>query len=84
MVRGVGALVSGYASAPDGRHHGAHGAEAARVLGGEPAGGFLDFSANINPLGPPEGALHAAKKALAGEVAAYPNGRYPELCAALA
>ncbi len=77
-------MVSGYASSPDGRHHGAHGAEVSRVLGGEPAGGFLDFSANINPLGPPEGALYAAQKALIGEVAAYPDGRYPELCAALA
>lgn len=77
-------MVSGYASAPDGRHHGAHGADAARDLGGEPPGGFLDFSANINPLGPPEGALFAAQKALIGEVAAYPDGRYPKLCAALA
>lgn len=77
-------MVSGYASSPDGRHHGAHGAEASRALGGEPAGGFLDFSANINPLGPPEGALYAAQRALIGEVAAYPDGRYPELCAALA
>ena len=77
-------LVSGYASAPDGRHHGAHGAEAARALGGEPVGGFLDFSANINPLGPPEGALVAAREALVGEVGAYPDGRYPELCGALA
>ena len=77
-------LVSGYASAPDGRHHGAHGAEAARALGGEPVGGFLDFSANINPLGPPEGALAAAQQALVGEVGAYPDARYPKLCAALA
>ena len=77
-------MVSGYASSPDGRHHGAHGAEAARALGRESAGEFLDFSANINPLGPPEGALYAAQKALIGEVAAYPDGRYPGLCAALA
>ena len=75
-------MVEGYASAPDGRHHGAHGADVARTLG-EPPGGFLDFSANINPLGPPEVALYAAQKALVGEVAAYPDGRYPELCAAL-
>ena len=77
-------MVSGYASGPDGRHHGAHGADAARALGGEPPGGFLDFSANINPLGPPEGALYAAQKALIGEVSTYPDGRYPQLCAALA
>ncbi len=57
--------------------------DAARDLGGEPPGGFLDFSANINPLGPPEGALYAAQKALVAGVAAYPDGRYPHLCAAL-
>lgn len=33
---------------------------------------FLDFSANINPLGPPPGALAAAQAALAG-VAQYPE-----------
>ena len=77
-------MVSGYASAPDGRHHGAHGTEAARDLGGEPPGGFLDFSANINPLGPPQGALYAAQKALVAGASSYPDGRYPELCAALA
>ena len=77
-------MVSGYAPAPDGRHHGAHGSDAARALGGEPPGGFLDFSANINPLGPPEGALYAAQKALISGAAAYPDGRYPQLCAALA
>ena len=77
-------MVSGYASSPDGRHHGAHGAEAARALGGAPDGGFLDFSANINPLGPPSAALHAAQKALIGDVETYPDGRYPELTAALA
>ena len=77
-------MVRGYASVPDGRHHGAHGADAARELGGKPPGGFLDFSANINPLGPPEGALYAAQKALIGEISAYPDGRYPELCEALA
>jgi threonine-phosphate decarboxylase len=77
-------VVSGYASVPDGRHHGAHGADAARELGGEPPGGFLDFSANINPLGPPEGALYAAQKALIGEASTYPDVCYPELRAALA
>ena len=81
---GMCTVVKGYASSPDGRHHGAHGAEAAQALGGAPEGGFLDFSANINPLGPPEEALRAARQALIGEVASYPDGRYPELCAALA
>ena len=75
-------MVSGWGAAPDGRHHGAHGALAARALGTAP-GDFLDFSANINPLGPPEGALLAAQEALRVEAAAYPDPRYPELRAAL-
>jgi len=45
---------------------------------------FLDFSANINPLGPPEDAILAAEKAIRGEAATYPDPRYPELRAALA
>lgn len=76
-------MVSGWVAAPDGRHHGAHGALAAQMLGTE-QGDFLDFSANINPLGPPEGAILAAEKALRGEAATYPDPRYPELRAALA
>ncbi len=76
-------MVSGWDAAPDGRHHGAHGALAARTLSAA-RGGFLDFSGNINPLGPPEGVLLAAEKALRSEAATYPDPRYPELRAALA
>ena len=76
-------MVSGWDAASDGRHHGAHGALAAKALGAA-RDDFLDFSANINPLGPPEGAILAAGKALLGEAATYPDPRYPGLRAALA
>jgi threonine-phosphate decarboxylase len=76
-------VVRGWVASPDGRHHGAHYAEAARALH-ERADGFLDFSANINPLGPPAAALAAGAEALCGEAERYPDLRYPELCAALA
>lgn len=76
-------MVSGWDAAPDGRHHGAHGALAARALG-TTREDFLDFSANINPLGPPEDAIAAAEKAIRGETETYPDPRYPELRAALA
>jgi threonine-phosphate decarboxylase len=49
-----------------------------------PAGGFLDYSQNINPLGPPEGALEAAERALREEAGRYPDGDYPALREALA
>lgn len=48
-----------------------------------PAERFLDFSANINPLGPPPGALAAARVALAG-AANYPEPFARTLRAALA
>jgi len=71
-------VVKGFASSPDGRHHGAHGAAARRELA--PASGeFLDFSQNINSLGPPEGALRAAEEALRSEATSYPDGEYPAL-----
>ena len=76
-------MVRGWISSPDGRHHGAHYAEAARTLGAR-SDGFLDFSANINPLGPPAAALAAAEKALYEEAGRYPDLHYPELRAALA
>ena len=76
-------MVSGWDAASDGRHHGAHGALAAKALGAA-RDDFLDFSANINPLGPPEDAILAAGKALLGEAATYPDPRYPGLRAALA
>ncbi len=76
-------MVRGWVASPDGRHHGAHRAEAARDLGAR-SDGFLDFSANINPLGPPPAALAAAGKALHEEAGRYPDLDYPELRAALA
>lgn len=76
-------MVRSWAAAPDGRHHGAHYAEAARALGAHPDG-FLDFSANINPLGSPEAALAAGAEALYGEAGRYPDLHYTELRAALA
>ncbi|CAA9422445.1 MAG: L-threonine 3-O-phosphate decarboxylase [uncultured Rubrobacteraceae bacterium] len=76
-------MVRGWATSPDGRHHGAHYAEAAQALGTRPDG-FMDFSANINPLGAPEAALAAGANALYGEAGRYPDLRYTELRAALA
>ena len=76
-------MVKGWAATPDGRHHGAHYAEAARTLGAR-SDGFLDFSANINPLGPPAVVLAAGAEALHGEARRYPDLHYPELRAALA
>ncbi len=76
-------MVKGWAATPDGRHHGAHYAEAARDLDAR-SDGFLDFSANINPLGPPAAALAAGAEALSGEAGRYPDLYYPELRAALA
>lgn len=76
-------MVRGWAAAPDGRHHGAHYTDVARTLGTRP-GDLLDFSANINPLGPSEAALAAGEEALYGEAGRYPDLHYAELSAALA
>ncbi len=76
-------MVRGWTTSPDGRHHGAYTNEAARALGSRPDG-FLDFSANINPLGAPEAALTAAHNALREEIGVYPDLEYTELRAALA
>lgn len=76
-------MVRGWVASPDGRHHGAHHAEAARNLGAPPES-FLDFSANINPLGPPAAALAAGVQALHVEIESYPDLHYRELQAALA
>ncbi len=76
-------MVRGWLASPDGRHHGAHRDEAARDLGVS-SDGFLDLSANINPLGPPEAALAAASRALHEDTERYPDLQYPELRAALA
>ena len=76
-------MVKGWAATQDGRHHGAHYAEAAQALGTS-SDAFLDFSQNINPLGPPAVALAAAEKALHEEAGRYPDLGYVELRAALA
>jgi len=76
-------VVKGWVTSPDGRHHGALSAEATRTLGARPDG-FLDFSENVNPLGPPAVALAAGAEALYGEAGCYPDLHYPELRAALA
>jgi L-threonine-O-3-phosphate decarboxylase len=76
-------MVKGWTSSSDGRHHGAHYAEAAQALGTSPDT-FLDFSQNINPLGPPRVTLAAAEKALHEEAGRYPDLDYAELRAALA
>ena len=76
-------MVKGWTSSLDGRHHGAHYSEAARALDAHP-GDFLDFSQNINPLGPPEAALAAAEKVLREEAGRYPDLDYAELRTALA
>lgn len=73
---------AGWVSSAGGRHHGAHGEAAARSLGVAPRS-FVDFSQNINPLGPPAGALEAARAAISGS-SVYPDPEYPELRRALA
>ena len=45
--------------------------------------GLLDFSANINPLGPPKEVLHAATESLQ-HLDVYPDCRHRKLCNALA
>ncbi len=50
--------------------------------GGAPAG-LLDFSASINPLGPPESVLRAIKKGIA-DIGRYPDPTCHELTARLA
>ena len=76
-------MVRGWATSSDGRHHGAHYAQAAQALGTQ-SDGFLDFSANINPLGPPKAALGAGVDALYEEAERYPDLHYTQLRAALA
>ena len=76
-------MVEGWIQHPGERHHGAHRGLAARTLG-VPEGDFLDFSQNVNPLGPPAGALAAARKALVRESGRYPDLDYPKLREALA
>lgn len=76
-------MVEGWAGRAGERHHGAHGAAASRSLE-VPKEEFLDFSQNINPFGPPPGALDAAARALREESTGYPDLSYADLRGALA
>lgn len=75
-------MAEGWTTGSGGRHHGAHTALAARSLGTD-EGGFLDFSQNINPLGPPPGALEAARAAISSTTV-YPDSGYSALRRSLA
>ena len=55
---------------------------AARIFGGRPDE-YLDFSANINPLGPPAAVWEALQGSL-GEIVRYPEPQAERLAAALA
>ncbi|MES1025906.1 threonine-phosphate decarboxylase CobD [Gloeocapsa sp. BRSZ] len=61
--------------------HGGNLAWAAAVAGCSPSD-ILDFSASINPLGPPKSAI-AAIQAHLGDLSAYPDPNYGELRTAL-
>jgi len=61
--------------------HGGNLNWAAQLAGCSPSV-ILDFSASINPLGPPESALSAIKNGLEG-LRNYPDPNYPQLRAAL-
>jgi len=58
--------------------HGGRLHAAARELSLEP-GSILDFSANLNPKGPPASVLEALRGALPGALAAYPDAEAPSL-----
>ncbi|WP_053057786.1 aminotransferase class I/II-fold pyridoxal phosphate-dependent enzyme [Rubrobacter aplysinae] len=75
-------MAEGWVESPGGRHHGAHAAAASRRLG-LAREDFLDFSQNINPLGPPSGTLAAARAAISSATV-YPDPGYTELRRALA
>ena len=75
-------MAEGWAEHPGTRHHGAHGAAAARLLD-VPEADFLDFSQNINPLGAPTAALEAARRALDEDAGRYPDLSYHGLREAL-
>ncbi len=55
----------------------------AATLAGCPPSFILDFSASINPLGPPQFLLKAIQEHL-GAIAHYPDPSYQQLCLALA
>ncbi len=75
-------MVEGWADHAGGRHHGAHRALASRSL--TLPDNVLDFSQNVNPLGPPNGTLDAARRAVMDESGSYPALDYPGLREALA
>ena len=58
--------------------HGGRVWELARELGCEPSK-ILDFSANLNPFGPPEGVLRVIREALPQALSAYPDNEAPAL-----
>lgn len=58
--------------------HGGRVHETARRLGLPPEA-ILDFSANLNPLGPPEGVLRVFREATYEQLAAYPDTEAPGL-----
>ena len=62
--------------------HGGNLAWAAQLAGCSPSV-ILDFSASINPLGPPESAISAINRGLSA-LSSYPDPNYSELKAALA
>jgi threonine-phosphate decarboxylase len=76
-------VVEGWAEHPGGRHHGAHGAAASRSLDVAERD-LLDFSQNINPLGAPDEAMEAARRALREDAGRYPDAGYGRLRDALA
>lgn len=55
----------------------------AATIAGCPASLLLDFSASINPLGPPQSAIAAIQGGLSA-LSAYPDPAYSSLCSALA
>ncbi|MHB9144578.1 MAG: threonine-phosphate decarboxylase CobD [Symbiobacteriia bacterium] len=65
---------------------GLHGGDVwtAAVRYQRPAEGFIDFSANINPAGPPAGVLAALQGAGSGDIARYPEPFARTLAAELA
>lgn len=62
--------------------HGGRVHAAQRELGWSP-GELLDFSANLNPLGPPAGVTALLQKATPNLIAAYPDSEAPRLRALL-
>lgn len=62
--------------------HGGRVHASARELGLE-AGSILDFSANLNPLGPPPSVVEALRQAIPSALGAYPDADAPLLRRAL-